>query len=85
MTIGDCIVVCCMLVCFTVIIVAAIIKDQKFEVIELIRYYFNEKDYDKIHEGNICAYCKARNEECGENPYCCYLELCRVVANEVAE
>lgn len=42
----------------------------------MIRSYFDKKDYPKINEGNICGYCKACYEECGENPYCCYRELC---------
>ena len=49
----------------------------------MIRYYFEEKDYNEIHEGNICEYCKARNDECGENPYCCYLGLCEVINGQI--
>lgn len=39
--------------------------------------YFEKSDYPKITEENICDYCRADEEECGEYRECCYREIDR--------
>lgn len=35
---------------------------------------FDEQNKLDLIAINICNYCVADNEECGEHPYCCYKE-----------
>lgn len=44
----------------------------------MIEMYFNKKDYEKITLDNICDYCKAYEDECGEYRECCYRDLEKV-------
>lgn len=41
----------------------------------MIEVYFNKEDFNKITLDNICDYCKAHEDECGEYRECCYKAL----------
>lgn len=49
----------------------------------LLTNWFNIPDKSALTESNICEFCAADKDECGEVPYCCYKEAYKEYLDEI--